>query len=199
MQTALPQGAGRQMLRRKTNDWFLSWLSDEISLFVAKISNISNIKCGGGMFSPLCWPLFLAHQLQSCNQDGELGREESYSSTRASAESCAWWGITVHQYRLGVDLLEESSTEKDLGVLVDNRLITASSVPLWPRTPMISWGALKRARPAGWWRFYSALMRTHLDYCVQFWAPQFKKGIKLLEIVPWRATKMMSGLQYLPY
>jgi len=28
----------------------------------------------------------------------------------------------MHQYRLGDDLLERSSVEKDLGVLVDNRL-----------------------------------------------------------------------------
>jgi len=28
----------------------------------------------------------------------------------------------MHQYRLGDDLLERSSAEKDLGVLLDNRL-----------------------------------------------------------------------------
>ena len=29
----------------------------------------------------------------------------------------------MHQYRLGADLLKRSSAEKELGVLVDNRLI----------------------------------------------------------------------------
>lgn len=108
-----------------------------------------------------------------------------------------------HKYRMGDTWLDSSTCERDLGVLVDDKLNMSQQCDVAAKKANAILGCINRSIVSRSKEvlipLYSALVRPHLEYCVQFWAPQFRKDIDKLECVQRRATKMVKGMETVPY
>ncbi|PKU43424.1 hypothetical protein llap_6282 [Limosa lapponica baueri] len=110
---------------------------------------------------------------------------------------------SIRWCRLRADLLESSSADRDLGVLVDNKLTVRQQCALVAKKASGLLGCIKESAASRLreviFPLYSSLVRPRLEYCVHFWSPQFKKDRELLERVQWRATMMIKGMEHLSY
>ena len=92
-----------------------------------------------------------------------------------------------HTYRLGNSLLVSTEAEKDLGVIIASRMNMGRQCGVAVRKANCTLSCIHRCISSRSREvilpLYAALVRLQLEYCVQFWAPHFKRDVDSMERV----------------
>ena len=105
-------------------------------------------------------------------------------------------------YKMG-EQLEEVSSEKDIGVVIDNKLGFSEHLAEKVNKANRIVGLIRKTFVALdeeiFKCLYVAMVRPHLEYANQIWAPFLIKDLKAVENVQRRASKLVPTLKNLTY
>ena len=108
-----------------------------------------------------------------------------------------------NKYAFCNGVLKSVESERDLGVMVDNKVKFSAQCSKAANSANASLAMIKRnivtRNKKTIVKLYKALVRPKLEYCVQAWRPFLKKDIEVLEKVQRRATKIISECKGLNY
>ena len=95
----------------------------------------------------------------------------------------------------GAKQIEQVPEERDIGILITDEIKWSKQCNSAAAKAMSVLGMIKRTfntlNKDMFLTLYSTHIRPHLEYCIQVWAPYFKKDIEILEKVQRHATKLV--------
>ena len=110
--------------------------------------------------------------------------------------------VTYH-LKEGQKGVEFKDHEKDIGVVIDNKLSFEKHISEKVNKANSIMGVIRRTFECldqkTFKLLYTSLVRPHLEYANQVWNPYLKKHIDLLENVQRRSTKLIPGLSNFSY
>ena len=106
-------------------------------------------------------------------------------------------------YKMGATVLGTTVKEKDLGVTISADMKVSEQCGIAASKGNQILGLIRRNIAYKGKKLiiplYKAIVRPHLEYCIQAWRPYRKKDIDTLERIQRRATKMIPELRDLSY
>ena len=112
-------------------------------------------------------------------------------------------GNTGMNYEMGGTILSKTVKEKHLGVTVNANMKVSVQCRIAASKGNQVLGMIRRnityKEKSLIVPLYKAIVRPHLEYCIQAWNPHLRKDIDMLEKIQRRATKLIPGLRDLRY
>ncbi|KAJ7422541.1 hypothetical protein BTVI_13732 [Pitangus sulphuratus] len=127
-----------------------------------------------------------------CNEKRVIDNNKEHNNRNIDATNI------IQLFSVGKEWLESCLVAKDLGVLVNSWLKMSQQCSQMAKKAKSILTCVKNSVASRTREVMipmnSALVRPHIELCVQFWAPHFKKDTDVLECVQRRTVKVVKGL-----